>query len=250
VARCGTNGAELTAALLDAIPGTVFNAGDNAYPTGSAEDYRLCYEPTWGRHKSRTNPSPGNHEYETAGAGAYFDYFGGTAGPVPFGYYSFSVGSWLVVSLNSNIEVGSTSPQANWLRTTLQQNPMRCVAAIWHHPFVSSGPNGNTPRMRAIWRILQDAGADVVISAHDHLYERYAPLDADGQPTTLGLRQFVVGTGGAPLSMVQSLRPGSEVQGSAWGVLKLTLRADSYEWEFIPVPGPRAFHDDGRDVCH
>ncbi len=250
IAVCGSQATEATASLLDDVPGTVFTAGDNAYPSGTAGDFRQCYGPTWGRHRSRTRPTPGNHEYETAGASAYFDYFGPNAGPYGLGYYSFSAGDWLVLSLNSNIDASAISSQAEWLRSTLEASTTRCVAAIWHHPLFSSGTNGGDPRMREMWRILQQFGAEIVISGHDHQYERFALLDADGRPDPNGIRSFVVGTGGATLTGLRALRPGSEARGDAWGVLKLTLRADSYDWAFLPIPGSPAFSDAGAGVCH
>lgn len=248
IAHCGTGGAALTAALLDVVSGTVFTAGDNAYPVGSPDDFGRCYEPTWGRHKSRTLPTAGNHDYDTAGAAGYFGYFGSRAGPPGEGYYATALGRWLVLALNSNIDASAGSPQVAWLRTSLEQfQNGRCLAAIWHHPPISSGPNGGSRRMAEVWRILHDAGADVVITGHEHLYERFTTLDADYQPASRGIRQFVVGTGGAPLARVVTVRPGSQVQASVWGVLKLTLRPESYEWEFLPASGE--FRDHGQDVC-
>jgi hypothetical protein len=248
IADCTAQGAELTARLLDGIIGTVFTAGDNAYPHGSFRDYAQCYHPTWGRHFTRTFPSPGNHEYETPHGADYFNYFGDQAGPPSVGYYSFMVGQWLVLSLNSNVDAGPASAQAAWVRAALQQFVGPCVAAIWHHPVVSSGQNGPQRQMLDIWRMLQVAGADVVIAGHEHLYERYGHLDAQLQPTPRGIRQFVVGTGGTHLTRVVAVKPGSEVQSSTWGVLKLTLRPESYEWEFVPAEGS-TFRDRGQDSC-
>jgi hypothetical protein len=249
IAQCGGPGPALTAALLDVTGGTVFTAGDNVYPAGSLDDYVRCYEPTWGRHRNRTLPTPGNHDYDNPGAAAYFSYFGARAGPPGEGYYSTAVGRWLILSLNSNIDASAGSPQVSWLRTTLDQfQGGRCLAAIWHHPVVASGPNGGSRRMAEVWRILHDAGADVVIAAHEHLYERYGPLDGQYQPAPRGIRQFIVGTGGGTLTHVVALRPGSQVQASVWGVLKLTLRPESYRWEFLPAEG-HAFRDQGEDFC-
>lgn len=248
IADCGP-GATATALLLDQIDGVVFTAGDDAYPSGSAGDFRRCYEPTWGRHKARTRPAPGNHEYETAGAFPYFDYFGANAGTPGLGYYSFDVGEWLVLSLNSNVDAGPNSPEMAWLRQTLEERLAHCIAAIWHHPLASSGPNGNSPRMRGVWALLQEFGAEFVISGHDHLYERFAPLGPQGEPSSLGIRSFIVGTGGAPLYQPQTLHRGSEVRASVWGVLKLTLRPSSYEWTFVSVPGTGALVDQGSAPC-
>jgi len=243
------NNSQATARLLDTIGGTVFALGDNAYFQGTRENYRDCYEPTWGRHKARTRPVPGNHEYESPGAAPYFEYFGVNAGPVGLGYYSYEVGSWHVIALNSNINVSASSTQAGWLRSDLAaQSTTRCSLAYWHHPLFSSGPNGDNAQMRDVWRILQEAGVDVVLSGHDHLYERFAPQDQDGRPDAVrGIRQFTVGTGGAVLYSVAAPRPNSEVRISAFGVLRLTLAPDRYDWEFVPVSGAR---DAGTATCH
>jgi hypothetical protein len=250
IAMCGLPGAAATAALLDTMPGTVFTTGDNAYPDGSARDYEACYAPTWGRHRDRTRPVAGNHEYQTPGAAGYFGYYGGNAGPPGRGYYSYRAGAWLVVALDSNIAAGPGSPQAEWLRATLSAEPSSCTLAYWHHPLFSSGPNGDNGQTRELWRILYDAGAEIVVAGHDHLYERFAPQDADGlADSDRGLRQFVVGTGGAYLYDVRGRRANSETVGAAHGVLRLTLKASSYDWEFVPVPGA-AFSDAGSGVCH
>ena len=209
IAVCGSTATEGTATLLDSIEGTVFTAGDNAYFQGTALQYERCYDSTWGRHKDRTRPAPGNHEYESPGAAPYFNYFGERAGPPGRGYYSFTVGSWHVVSLNSNVLATDGSPQMQWLRDDLAGTTARCVAAIWHHPLFSSGQNGPILTMRDAWRILRELGADVVISGHDHIYERFGRMDETGRPTPGGLRQFTVGTGGAELSTVRGAAPNS-----------------------------------------
>jgi calcineurin-like phosphoesterase family protein len=250
VAMCGMPEVEATAALLERIPGTVFAPGDLAYPTGSARDFSACYEPTWGRVKHRTRPAPGNHDYETQQGAPYYAYFGDNAGPSGHGYYSYREGAWLILSLNSNIPASENSPQAQWVRATLASNPGSCTLAYWHHPLFSSGPNGDNGQMRDIWRILQQAGTDVVISGHDHFYERFAPQDAGGRPDPQnGIRQFIVGTGGSHLYAPKTLRANSEVIGSTHGVLKLTLKADSYEWQFVSIPG-KPFTDFGTGQCH
>lgn len=249
VAMCGVPEVETTARLLESIAGTVFALGDLAYPSGSANDYATCYEPTWGRVKGRTRPAPGNHDYETPRGAAYYSYFGENAGPSGLGYYSYRAGAWLVLSLNSNIAATADSPQAAWVRATLASNPTACTLAYWHHPLFSSGPNSNAGVMREMWSILQQGGADVVLSAHDHLYERFAPQDAAGRADSRsGLREFVVGTGGAHLYSPRVIQPNSEVIGSTHGVLKLTLKAASYEWQFVPIPG-KTFTDSGMAQC-
>lgn len=247
IAMCDAN-SEATARLLDTIGGTVFTLGDNAYFQGTRQQFRDCYDPTWGRHRARTRPVPGNHEYESAGAAPYFEYFGANAGPPGLGYYSFDVGSWHAVALNSNIESAAGSAQVAWLRSDLAASGARCTIAYWHHPLFSSGPGGPSPKMHDVWRILHEAGADVVLSGHDHLYERFAPQDPDGgADAARGIRQFVAGTGGAVLYSSGAARPNSEVRLSAFGVLRLTLGADGYDWEFISVAGPR---DAGTGSCH
>jgi acid phosphatase type 7 len=248
IAVCGSVATAQTAALLDRIDGTVFTAGDNAYFQGSAANYRDCYEPTWGRHKHRTRPSPGNHEYETAGGAAYFAYFGPSAGPPGLGYYSFEAGPWHVVSLNSNVAANQGSPQYQWLANDLLARNARCVAAIWHHPMFSSGPNGPSPLMRDIWQLLQQARAEIVITGHDHVYERFVPLDANRRPTPDGLRQFTVGTGGAELYSFVNVSPDSEMRIAAFGILKLNLTGDGYRWEYLGTNGNVL--DSGTGTCH
>jgi Calcineurin-like phosphoesterase len=249
IAAC-TVGAEETAQLLDKIDGTVFTAGDNAYENGTSANYRDCYEPTWGRHKERTRPSPGNHDYMALGAAPYFSYFGENAGPTGLGYYSYDLGTWHILSLNSNIDAGEESVQAQWLRSDLAAHAAPCTLAYWHHPVFSSGDHGNDPHMRAIWRVLFEYHADVVINGHDHDYERFAPQTPDGQADLAhGIREFVVGTGGQTLRPLFKIRANSEVRNSeTWGVLKLTLHETWYDWEFIPVEG-KAFRDSGHASC-
>jgi acid phosphatase type 7 len=250
IARCGSDGAEATARLLDGIEGTVFTLGDNAYEAGTAEQFRDCYDPSWGRHRARTRPSPGNHDYGTPGAAGYFDYFGEQAGPDRRGYYSFDLGAWHIVSLNSEIAAGPDSAQARWLRDDLAAHPAACTLAYWHKPLFSSGSvHGNDPHMRAIWELLAAAGADVVLGGHDHLYERFAPQNADGVADPQGMRQFVAGAGGSNLYGIGQVQPNSQVRGTgAFGVLKLTLHAASYDWEFVPVEGGD-FIDTGTGEC-
>lgn len=250
IAECGVAGAEATALLLDVNPGTVFAAGDNVYYRGSVEEYQRCYEPTWGRHKARTRPIPGNHDYETAGASAFFTYFGAAAAPGAPGYYSYDVGSWHVVALNSNIPIDAASPQLAWLRGDLSAHRSACTFAYVHYPLFSSGQNGPVARMQPLWDVLYAEGVEVVVSGHDHHYERFAPQDPSGRSdTSRGVRQFVAGTGGVHLYPVGAPRPNSEVRASVWGVLKFTLQSAGYDWEFVPVAG-QTFRDFGSAMCH
>jgi hypothetical protein len=244
IAFCDSN-AEATARLLDAIGGTVFTLGDHAYPLGAEIEYRQCYDPTWGRHKARTRPTPGNHDYQQRGAATYFDYFGASAGLSGAGYYSFELGSWLILSLNSN---NSIPTQVTWLNNVLGRSRSRCALAYWHEPLYSSGPNPKNPKVAELFQVLHRYGAEVVLTAHDHFYERFAPQDETGRlDPERGIRQFVVGTGGAGLHSAMYRMPNSEVLISAYGVLKLTLGADGYDWEFVPVSGQR---DAGTGRCH
>lgn len=250
IAQCPLSGAEETALLLDTIPGTVFTAGDNTYPKGAAEEFAHCYEPTWGRHKVRTRPSPGNHDYYTIGARPYYAYFGELAGEPGRGYFSYDLQGWHMLSLNSNLIAEEEDAQERWLRTDLAAHPSRCSVAYWHHPLFSSGVQSNNPRLRPVWRILAEFGVDVVINGHDHDYERFAPQSPDGVADSAhGIREFVVGTGGARLGPLGIPQPNSEVRdNTTWGLLKLTLHPTSYDWEFIPVAGG-TFHDAGSAVC-
>jgi hypothetical protein len=248
----GNCDAEATAAILDTIPGTVFVAGDNAYPSGSAADYTNCYHPSWGRSKARTRPSAGNREYRTLGAAGYFDYFGVQAGP---GYYSYDIGAWHIISLDSQhnygVGIDPSTPQGIWLRADLAANNKRCIVAYWHYPRFSSGNTGSDDKMKTFWDALYAAGATIVISGHDHHYERFAPQAPDGTADPArGIRQFVVGTGGAALSKLRTPLPNSEVRNNTThGVLKLTLSDGSYTWQFIPVAG-ETFTDSGSGTCH
>jgi acid phosphatase type 7 len=252
IALCGPNlaNAEATARLLDGISGTVFTAGDNTQTAGTPEEFRDCYEPTWGRHKARTRPTIGNHDYQTAEGAAYYQYFGNAAGPAGAGYYSYNLGAWHIVSLNGNVSMREGSAQAAWLRQDLQANPSGCTLAYWHQPLFSSSTNGSNPASRDAWQILYEHGAEIVLNGHDHLFERFAPQDPSGRrDDARGIRQFTVGTGGCYLYKVEHLQPNSEVQGIAHGVLKLTLREGGYDWQFVPIAGD-SFSDSGSGTCH
>ena len=261
IADCASDGDEETAKLVSAIDGaTVLTLGDNAYPDGAAEDFRNCYEPTWGQFKERTRPTLGNHEYETEGATGYFDYFGEAAGDPDEGYYSYNLGSWHIVALNSNcgveeIRCGPGSAQRKWLKEDLASSADegQCTLAYMHHPRFSSGvKHGGTSTMEPLWEALYEAGAEVVLSGHEHNYERFAPQDPEGRADhQRGIRQFVVGSGGAKSHYpIFDPLPNSEVHNDeSYGVLKLTLSPKSYEWRFIPVEG-EIFGDSGSAPCH
>ncbi len=254
IAGCDSVDDEATAALLDGTDGTVFTLGDNVYESGTTSEFAECYEPSWGRHKARTRPAPGNHDYETAQASPYYAYFGAAAGDPNKGYYSYSVGTWHIIVLNSNCEdVGGChagSPQEQWLRADLGANPSTCTLAYWHHVRFSSGPYPDAA-YTSFWRALYEAGADLVLSAHDHLYERFAPQSPDGVADPLrGIRRFTVGTGGAPLRNIAQVAANSEARSDeTHGVLRLSLYPTSYEWEFVPVAG-KTFTDAGSASCH
>jgi alkaline phosphatase len=254
IADCSLNGARLTAALIDSRPGTVAAIGDTAYPTGSVSDFSNCYQPTWGRFKGRTRPALGNHEYLTAGASAYFAYFGHKAAP-PGGYYSYRLGSWHIVVINSNCDqiggCGPGSKQLRWLQADLAQHKARCSLAYWHSPRFSSGPHGSDETMQPIWAALAKAGADIVLNGHDHLYQRFAPLEASGHINPeRGMREFVVGTGGGPFYHAVTKIPSSrKIVTSRWGVLRLKLGTNRYYWRFLSTPNGRVL-DAGSSACH
>ena len=249
------SGAKATAKLLEKIPGTVMAVGDLAYPDGSKENFS-CYDKTWGRVKARTRPAPGNHEFHQKGATYYFEYFGSSAGDPRGGYYSYDLGSWHIIVLNSECaEVGgcgADSREEKWLRADLAAHPVACTLAYFHKPlFSSGGKHGDDPEMRPFWQALYDANADVVISGHDHDYERFAPQNPDGKSDmSRGIREFVVGTGGKNHRPFGEPHANSEVRdATAFGVLKLTLRPGNYSWEFISEEG-KTFKDSGSDQCH
>jgi hypothetical protein len=255
IANCSTATDEATAKLLDGISGTVFTLGDNAYNSGTSTEFANCYKPTWGRHIARTKPSVGNHEYLTSGASGYFGYFGTAAGESGKGYYSYDLGDWHVIVLNSNcskVTCATGSPQEQWLRTDLAAHPNKCTMAYFHAPLYSSGSeHGNSTYVRPFWKALYAADADVVITGHDHDYERFAPQDPYGAfDSARGIREFVVGTGGTYLRPFGTIKPNSISRNSlTHGVLKLTLHATGYDWKFVPVAG-KTFTDSGSTACH
>ncbi len=254
IASCSQNNDSATARLLGNIPGTVFTLGDNVYPSGTADRFTNCYDPTWGRYKARTKPTLGNHDYTTSGASAYFDYFGARAGTRGKGYYSYDRGAWHIVALNSNcdaVRCGPNSAQANWLRNDLAANDKTCTLAYWHEPLYASGTGSDEPRVRPFWNILYNRGAEVILAGHAHRYERYAKITPSGERSARGIRQFIVGTGGEPGGEYNGPdHPDMQVmKRKTPGVLRLNLRADSYTWKFVPIAGSN-FTDSGSNNCH
>jgi len=253
IGNCSSSADEATALLLDSIPGTVFTAGDNANPNGTTANFTDCFDPTWGRHKARMHPALGDNEYRTTDAAPYFAYFGAGVGDPGAGYYSYNLGSWHIIVLNSNCSqidgCAPDSPQGQWLQADLAANPSTCILAIHHEPLFSS--KGGDEDLRDFWEPLYAAGADIVVSGHRHTYERFAQQTPDGVADPgRGIRQFVVGTGGDSLSSFDSgVAPNSEVRNAGThGVIKFTLHPTSYDWEFIPIAG-QSFTDAGSTPC-
>jgi acid phosphatase type 7 len=255
IATCGTTNDEGTGAILDTLAGTIFTLGDNVFPNGSADAYSACYDPSWGRHKARTYATLGNHEYLSGNAGASFDYFGDRAGPRDRGYYSRDLGNWHIIVLNVSdmmaFEEGSAQDQ--WLQADLAANSKACTLAMWHNPrFFSSDAVGWTSDafVTFLWERLYAAGVDLVLNGHQHHYERFPPMTPTGTPdANRGIREINVGTGGESTQMPVAIAQHSEVRSDAFGLLKLTLDAGSYSWEFVPtVPGQLI--DTGSGTCH
>jgi hypothetical protein len=267
IASCSRSGDEATAKLLEDIVAaapsttTVYTTGDNAYESGTASEFANCYDPSWGRPtiKERTYPTVGNHEYySTASASGYFGYFG--AGRVSYdastkGHYSYNVGQWHMVALNSMCEqvggCGATSPMVTWLKKDLAASPRTCTLAHFHHPLYSSGStSGGNSKMKPSWEALYGARADVVLNGHVHNYERFAPHTPSGvADPEWGIREFVVGTGDYSLNSFKTTVANSqERNANAYGVLKLTLHPSSYDWKFVPVAG-QTYTDSGSDSC-
>jgi 3',5'-cyclic AMP phosphodiesterase CpdA len=254
IASCGRHSDDMTAALVAKQGGTVFTAGDNVYDLGSYQDFINCYAGNWGRFKSRTEPAPGNHDYDTAGAAGYYRYFGARAGTPGKGWYAYNRATWRIYVLNSNcsdVGCGMGSAQQRWLAADLAAHPHKCVLAYWHHPLFSSGQHGNNSDARAFWITLYRAGAEVVVNGHDHDYERFAKQNYLGQRRPFhGIREIVVGTGGAGLRPLGPRLPNSlKSRGDTFGVLKLVLLDGSYTWRFLPAGGG-TFTDFGRGTCH
>jgi calcineurin-like phosphoesterase family protein len=259
IAVCGSNvndtkTAALVKSVLDAdTTAWAFTAGDNVYPNGSSNYFASCYAPTWGQFKQRTRPVPGNHDYSNnPNAEGYFGYFGLLAGPGDRGWYRYDLGTWRIYALSSECAQGTTcfNTQYDWLKNDLNAYPRQCVLAIWHQPRFSSGAHGNSTRMDPVWKLLYAHHAELVVSGHDHDYERFARMDGTGKKDAIkGMRQFVVGTGGANLRPFATKLGASQVRNAtSHGVLRLVLREGSYEWHFMPIAGD-SFSDAGSNNC-
>ncbi len=240
------SGDDQTAAILTRIaPSAVLTTGDNVYPDGALSEFQAYYEPTWGRHRLRTRPSPGNHDYHTEGASGYFAYFG-TRAPAP--YYSFDLGSWHLISLNSEISMTKGSEQYKWLQNDLASATARCTLAYWHKPRFTAGRYDDFTFTTPIWKLLYAAKAEVVLNGHDHNYQRYGLLTPDGATAPVrGIREFVVGTGGRSLYELSGDPRREAAQARFLGVLQLTLRPSGYDWRFVPVSG--GYSDSGSADC-
>lgn len=262
IAFCGSeppyDGDEQTAAiilgLLEQEPhAVVFTSGDTVYGDGTMTELKKCFSPSWGQFKDRIRPSPGNHDYQTDQGAPYYAYFGAAAGEPGLGYYSYDLGEWHIVAMNSvctDIACGSDSRQVQWLIEDLQASNSKCTLMYWHHPRFSSGLAAGTSAVSAFWRTAYEMGADVVVNGHDHNYERFAPLDAGGNADTNGIQLFIVGTGGAVLREMGAIRDHSEVRYSGTnGVIAFRLFPGQYEWQFIPADDP-ALTDTGVGICH
>jgi hypothetical protein len=242
IATSGTGDSKTAALIRTLNPARVLTLGDNAYPNGTLQQFYQYYDPMWGPFKWKTSPSPGNHDYHTWGATGYFTYFGSRA-PAP--NYTYVVGNWRMVSLNSATNLSSA---VSFLRNTLNADSHLCELVYFHHPRWSSGAHGSNPNMDPIWDEAVAKGVDVVLSGHDHSYERFAPLNSSGNPVSVGTRQFVVGTGGAYLYNFRTALSGSQRRIKAWGALRMELRADSYGWSFRNVSNQGL--DWGSTKCH
>jgi acid phosphatase type 7 len=256
IAECGANTLDdQLAAMLATTTGIIATLGDTVYSASTAQEYRDCFDPSWRPVKPRIRPTLGNNEYHQPDAKTYFDYFGPAAGPRAKGYYSYDIGTWHVIVLNSYCDkVGGcddSSPEGKWLAADLAAHPAKCIAAMWHFPVFSSGHHGSTPSAAPFWRQLDAAGAEVVLSAHDHDYERFAPQTASGVASPRGIREFVVGTGGKDFYRLGKGIKNSLVRNdNTSGALKLTLNDGGYSWQFVKTGGPGNLADSGSDVCH
>jgi len=254
--------AEATARLIDRMSDAiVFTAGDNAYFNGTSAEFTNCYGPRWGRFRNRTYPTPGNHEYQISVL-PYFDYFGDRArGPRGGGFYSYDLGNWHVIALNSNVPSGEGSEQLLWLKDDLEQmkrrqdaSGARCALAYWHHPLFTSGPSaGSNAVMLPVWRALYAFGVDVVVNGHDHLYERFDWMDPTGSraAASTGIREYIAGTGGAlDLYDFGAILPTSVARLKAYGVLRFTLRDAGWDSVFIQTAGEAMFDVSVGNLCH
>jgi hypothetical protein len=248
IGYCGANNDDLVGQLAASLPGTIALLGDNAYDKGSVSDYANCFDPTWGPLRDRLRPVPGNHEFETRHAAGYFGYFGAAVGTPGEGWYSYDLGTWHLIALDSECGAieggcGKGSAELAWLWDDLAAHPAQCTLAYWHHPRYSSGRHGNNAMTDKFWAALSHAGVDVVLEGHDHDYERIAPID--------GIRSFVVGTGGRSLyAWPGSPGPHTEVRNNdTYGLLQLTLRPTDFSWRFVPAAGG-SFTDSGTSACH
>lgn len=253
IAHCTKSADEATALLIDNIaPAQVLALGDNAYTTFTLTDYNNCYGPSWGRHKALTKPTPGDQDYKVAGAAGYFDYFGAEAGDRTQGYYSYEIGDWHVVVLNSSLSTSATSAQVSWLKADLAASTKVCSMAYWHLPmFYSSSSSGTRTSLRPVWDVLYGAGVELVLNGNYKFYERFAPQTPAGtRDDAYGVREFIIGTGGAGNSSFGTVRAHSEARSTGThGVLKVTLDANAYGWEFVPVAG-KTYTDAGSGTCH
>ena len=259
IAGCTSGGDEITAKLvvgvLEQYPGaSVFTLGDNVYPNGTSGEFTDCYNPSWGSFKARTHPVPGNHDYNTANATGYYGYFDDKAGDPSKGYYSYNLGTWHVVVVNSNCaaiggcEAGSV--QELWLRSNLKASSNQCQIVMWHHPRFSSGlEHGNADFMQDIWKAVAENHVELVLNGHEHTYERFAPMNAIGEADSSGTTEILVGSGGISHYHAGIKKPNSQTFDSdTYGVLKLELLASSYNFKFLPQPG-KSFTDSGSGVC-
>jgi hypothetical protein len=254
ISSCRSTGDEATAALLEGVPATVAALGDLAYPRGTTDEFTNCYGPSWGVFRSTTRPAAGNHDYATTGAAGYFDYWVAAAGARGAGYYSYELGSWHIVVLNSNcrfVGCSADSLQETWLRSDLALHSTQCTLAYFHHPLFSSTLGTATPAVQPLWQALYDAGADLVLSGHAHNYQRFAPQTPSGAADPArGIREFVVGTGGNSHHSAGLPIPNQETTNdTTFGVLRLMLLQTGYLWRFVPVSGG-VFADAGAGACH
>src|SRR5688572_4958887 len=229
-----------TAELLDRVPGAlVFALGDNAYDSGTTHELNEHFKPSWGRFKDRMWTCPGNHDYRSAEALPHYQFFGERAGPDKLGYYSLNVGAWHLVCLNSEIKRNAQSDQIRWLKKDLLRNRERPILAFFHRPRFSSGTHGNDPSQIDFWHALFQRNAEIVVNGHDHHYERFEPQDPESNFVARGIREFLVGTGGKSLRRSSKKEKHSVVRiFETHGVLQMTLRRESYEWQFLSVrPG-------------